>query len=177
MADRDLPRLRLHAALATLLFLAVAPGIVAGLAPWLITWWQVAPYPGAEWLRPLGLLVIAAGVAVLLSAFARFALQGLGTPAPIYPTDRLIVGGAYRHVRNPMYLAVLAIVAGQVILFGSAALAAYAVLVATAFHLFVVLYEEPTLARRFPADYRRYRTHVRRWLPQLHAWTGGERAQ
>jgi protein-S-isoprenylcysteine O-methyltransferase Ste14 len=125
--------------------------------------------------RPVGVVLIAAGVALLLATFARFVFQGLGTPAPVYPADRLIVGGAYRYVRNPMYLAVLAIIAGQAAIFGSGLLAAYAGLVALAFHLFVVLYEEPTLARSFGEDYRRYRSGVRRWLPRPTPWTGGER--
>lgn len=110
---------------------------------------------------------------VLLEASARFAWQGLGTPAPIYPTERLVVSGAYRHVRNPMYLAVLAIILGQAAMFGSSALLAYGAAVAVAFHLFVVLYEEPTLRRSFPEDYRRYAAHVRRWLPRPTPWAGG----
>ncbi|TIP55616.1 methyltransferase, partial [Mesorhizobium sp.] len=72
-----------------------------------------------------------------LHAFARFALEGLGTPAPVAPTERLVVGGIYRHVRNPMYVAVLAIILGQALLFSSAALVAYAAIAAVAMVSFV----------------------------------------
>jgi protein-S-isoprenylcysteine O-methyltransferase Ste14 len=103
---------------------------------------------------------------VLFDAFARFALQGRGTPAPPLPTERLVVSGLYRHVRNPMYLAVLTVVFGQALLLGSTGLLAYAALLFAAFHLFIVGYEEPTLRRRFGSEYEQYCRRVRRWWPR-----------
>src|SRR5215467_7357831 len=73
--------------------------------------------------------VLAPGVVVLIHAFARFILEGIGTPAPVAPTERLVVGGLYRYVRNPMYLAVVACIVGQALALGQPALLLYAVLV------------------------------------------------
>lgn len=162
---------RTRAILGSALFLVAAPGIIAGLVPWWITRWALAtPFAGYTPIRVAGILFIAAGLPVLLEAFARFALQGLGTPAPIAPTRRLVVEGSFRYVRNPIYLAVLSLVLGQGLLFGSATLLAYAALLALAFHLFVLGYEEPTLRRSFGAEYDAYCARVRRWLPRFSPW-------
>jgi protein-S-isoprenylcysteine O-methyltransferase Ste14 len=104
----------------TLAFLVVAPGVVAGLAPWLIAGWRVDDDWG--FLRIVGGILIAGGLVVLLDAFRRFVVGGRGTPAPVAPTERLVVGGLYRHVRNPMYLAVRSGIAGQALLLGQAVL-------------------------------------------------------
>jgi protein-S-isoprenylcysteine O-methyltransferase Ste14 len=151
-------------------FFIAAPCIVAGLAPWLIIRWQGLTTSLA--LIVPGAVLIVAGIAVLLHAFARFALEGSGTPAPVAPTETLVVGGIYRHVRNPMYVAVIAIIVGQVVLFGSPALAVYAALVTAAMVTFVLLYEEPTLARRYGQSYETYRRNVPGWLPRLTPWRG-----
>src|SRR5262249_18796210 len=93
-------------------FLVVAPGVVAGLVPWWLTGWQ----QGAAWPVPVrfaGGVLIAAGAAALLGSFTQFATEGLGTPAPPAPTEHLVVRGLYRYVRNPMYLAVLAVIPRQ----------------------------------------------------------------
>ena len=108
----------------------------------------------------------------LLQAFARFVVEGLGTPAPIAPTERLVIGGLYRYVRNPMYLAVGAIVVGQALLLGRAVLLAYGALFAVLVEAFVRWYEEPTLARRFGARYEAYRQAVPRWWPRTRPWHG-----
>ncbi|MEA3052574.1 MAG: hypothetical protein QOG72_1477 [Sphingomonadales bacterium] len=158
---------------ASALFLVAAPGTVAGYLPWLIGRWRFATdFGDFAPLRSVGGLLVLAGAAALLECFVRFAWRGFGTPAPIAPTRRLIVTGLYRHVRNPMYVAVFALVAGQALLFGSMPLLLYAAAVWAAFHLFVLLYEEPILNRRFPDDYRRFRAAVPRWLPRLRPWTG-----
>jgi protein-S-isoprenylcysteine O-methyltransferase Ste14 len=107
---------------------------------------------------------------VLVHAFTRFAVEGLGTPAPVAPTTNLVVGGLYRHVRNPMYLAVLLVVIGQAIVFGHVFLATYAAGLAVAFVSFVQLYEEPTLASRFGGQYDAYRRAVPGWWPRLRPW-------
>src|SRR5215207_9120069 len=103
---------RPRAAVGTAAFLFLAPGVVAGVIPWLLTGWEV---DRALWmpLRLAGGVILAIAVGVLLNAFARFVVEGLGTPAPVAPTERLVVGGLYRYVRNPMYLAVTATIVGQ----------------------------------------------------------------
>ena len=116
-------------------------------------------------LRWLGVLFIAAGLPVLLESFARFALEGRGTPAPVLPAARLVVHGFYRYVRNPMYVAVVSVILGQALLLGDVWLLLYAMLVWSGFHLFVLLYEEPKLHGTYGAEYEAYCARVRRWLP------------
>jgi protein-S-isoprenylcysteine O-methyltransferase Ste14 len=152
-------------------FFALAPGLVAGAVPWWLTRWQVRdPLPYWAPLRILGVILIVVGVAVLIHAFVRFVVEGGGTPAPVAPTERLVVGGLYRYVRNPMYLAVLAIIVGQALLLGQPRLVVYALGVIVAFAAFVHWYEEPTLRRRYGPEYEEYRRAVPAWWPRLHAW-------
>lgn len=153
------------AALGSSLFFALAPGVVAGVVPWWITRWRFAPAPPGE--RVVGGVLIAAALPVLVAAFARFVREGRGTPAPIAPTERLVVGGLYRYVRNPMYLAVLAAIVGQAALFGQPRLFWWAGFVAVAVVSFVKLYEEPTLLRRHGEAYARYRREVPGWWPRF----------
>ena len=161
---------RQNAALASALFFLLAPGTVAGLLPWGITRWSVQPMPAAYLpLRIIGVILLVAGLGLILESFARFVIEGRGTPAPPMPTERLVVRGTYRFVRNPMYVAVLAMILGQVLLFASLPLLLYAVVVAIAFHLFVALYEEPALARAYGVEYDAYRAAVPRWIPRFTA--------
>jgi protein-S-isoprenylcysteine O-methyltransferase Ste14 len=164
---------RLRAILGSAVFLVMAPGTVAGLVPWWITRWRVGP-PFFEFqpVRWLGVLLLALATPVLLESFARFALEGLGTPAPVAPTERLVVKGFYRWVRNPMYVAVESLILGQALWFGRWPLLLYALGGGLVMHLFVVAYEEPTLRRSFGADYETYCAHVPRWLPRLRPWQG-----
>ncbi|MEI9417716.1 methyltransferase family protein [Mesorhizobium sp. Cs1321R2N1] len=152
------------------IFLIAAPGVVAGLIPWLLSARWGLPWSPLPGLVFAGGVLIAAAAAVLLHAFARFALEGLGTPAPVAPTERLVIGGIYRHVRNPMYVAVLSIILGQALLFSSWSIAAYAAIAAAAMVTFVRLYEEPTLAGRYGAEYEAYRRNVPGWLPRITPW-------
>jgi len=153
------------------LFLLVAPGTVAGLVPWAITHWHFQPTLFRHDVNHvLGAFLIALGLVPLLESFARFALKGLGTPAPVLPTRHLVVSGFYRHVRNPMYVGVVAIVLGQAVLFADTRLLGYAALLWLFMHLFVVAYEEPRLHRTFGAEYDAFRAHVPRWLPRLRPW-------
>ena len=155
------------------MFLVLAPGITAGLVPWALTGWHVQePLPHWLPLRVAGTALIAAGAAVLLPAFWRFAVEGLGTPAPVAPPERLVVGGLYRFVRNPMYVAVEAIILGQALLIGQPILFAYAAVFALAVAAFVHLYEEPTLRRRFGEEYESYRRAVPAWRPRRRPWNG-----
>ena len=161
---------RPSAILGTFLFLFVAPGFVAGVVPWWITHWVFKP---ALWnlslLRWLGALLLLIGVAIVLDSFARFALQGLGTPAPILPTRHLVITGLYRYVRNPMYVGVAAAIFGQALLFESRDLLIYGGLVWLGFHLFVYFYEEPTLRRTFGEEYEAFCREVPRWIPHVRA--------
>jgi protein-S-isoprenylcysteine O-methyltransferase Ste14 len=163
---------RITAAGGTSLFLAAAPGVVAGLVPWWLTGWEPGEATGGGWLavQAAGAVVVAVCSVVLLQAFARFVTEGGGTPAPVAPTDRLVVGGLYRHVRNPMYVAVVGAVVGQALLLGRPVLLAYAAVVAAMMAAFVRGYEEPTLSRRYGADYAAYRRAVPAWLPRLRPW-------
>ncbi len=168
------PRLR-RAAAGAALFLVAAPGSLAGLVPWWISGWrQAARMPLA--VRGGGVVLVVLGVAVLLECFARFVVRGRGTPAPIAPPRELVVSGLYRHVRNPMYVAMVAIVAGQASLLGSRPLLLYAGVLWVLFHLRVLTYEEPVLARQFGASFELYRRNVPRWLPRLTSWRSGQGA-
>jgi protein-S-isoprenylcysteine O-methyltransferase Ste14 len=163
---------RVRAWAGTIVFLGLAPGVVAGLVPWMITGWRSSWPEGATWpVVIVAALAILAGIAVLLDAFLRFA-RADGTPAPPMPTARLVVVGPYRYVRNPMYEAVLAIILGQALLFGSVGTVVWAGLVLGAVLAFVLLYEEPTLESEYGDEYREYRRNVRGWLPRARPWDG-----
>jgi protein-S-isoprenylcysteine O-methyltransferase Ste14 len=109
---------------------------------------------------------------VLVHAFVAFAWHGRGTPAPAAPTERLVVEGAYRHVRNPMYVAVLAVVLGQVLLFGSWGLFTYLVVLGLTVNVFVHTYEEPTLREAYGPAYDEFCANVPRWRPRVTPWLG-----
>ena len=157
-----------RAALGSAAFFLVAPCVVAGLVPWLITRWDA----GDVWVpaRVAGLALATAGAAALIHSFARFVIEGVGTPAPVAPTERLVVGGLYRYVRNPMYVALEAAILGQALAFGSWPLVVWALVVFAAVGSFVRLYEEPALAEQFGASYAEYKAAVPGWLPRLTPW-------
>lgn len=157
--------------LGSALFFMVAPGMVAGLIPWWITHWEfLPPFFDLPATRVVGIVLIVAGLPGLIDSFARFALQGLGTPAPIAPTQNLVVKGLYRYVRNPMYVAVVAVILGQGVLFGDWRLMAYGALMWLTFHAFVLAYEEPVLMQTFGKSYEDFRANVPRWIPRLSPW-------
>ena len=159
------------AAVGSAVFFLVAPGTVVGLIPRLLTGWQVRD-PVRYWapMHVLGVILLVAGLIVLVQAFVRFVVEGLGTPAPIAAPERLVVGGLYRYVRNPMYMAVLAAIVGQGLLLGQLGLLLYAAALWLVSAAFVRWYEEPTLTRRFGADYEAYRRAVPAWWPRLRPW-------
>jgi len=159
---------RARAAAGSLLFLLVAPGVAAGLVPWLLTGWDSTDPPTA--LKLLGGVLIVAGASVLVAAFARFVVEGIGTPAPVAPPSELVVGGLYRYVRNPMYIAVTTTIVGQAVQLGRPVLLAYAAVFMAAVVAFVYGYEQPTLARRFGAAYEDYCRNVPAWWPRLRPW-------
>ncbi len=160
---------RSEALIGSAAFFLIAPGMVAGVIPWLITHWRFGD--GATLgVSITGGVIIALALALLIECFLRFALKGSGTPAPIAPTKELVISGFYARVRNPMYVAVSALIFGQALLFASAALIAYGITIWFAFLLFVIYYEEPRLMREFPDDYPVYFDNVPRWIPRLTRW-------
>ena len=130
------------AIIGSAIFLVIAPGTLAVYVPWYLTHWHFAPR-----LFP---------IAHVLGA--------------VMPPKRLVVTGFYRYVRNPMYVAVTALIAGQGLLFGSVTVLEYGAIVWAGFFLFVVAYEEPALSEQFADEYKRYRANVRRWLPRITPW-------
>lgn len=162
---------RFTAVVGSAVFFVFAPFTLAGIVPWSITGWQLLPpFLDLELTRGFGAVLIFAGVPGLVDAFARFALQGLGTPAPIAPPRNLVVTGLYRFVRNPIYVAVVAIVLGQALLMGDWRLIVYGALLWLGFHVFVVAYEEPTLQQTFGSEYEAFRAAVPRWIPRMTPW-------
>ena len=164
------------AAVGSAVFFLLAPGVVVGLIPWLLTRWQARePLPYWTPVRVLGGILLVAGLIALVQAFVRFVVEGFGTPAPVAAPDRLVVGGVYRYVRNPMYVVVLAAIIGQALLLGRLGLLLYAGAAWLIVAAFVHWYEEPTLTRRFGAEYEAYRRAVPAWWPRLRPWEPGER--
>src|SRR4051794_8896365 len=148
-------------------FLLLAPGVVAGVIPWALTGWEVeSPVPLWGALRVVGAAFVVLGALALLWSFLRFALEGAGTPAPVAPTERLVVGGLYRYVRNPMYVAGAATIVGQALLLGQSILLVYAALFLAVTASFVRLHEEPALRRRYGEEYEAYRRAVPGWWPR-----------
>lgn len=166
-------RSRAGAVIGSVIFFGVAPGVVAGWIPYALSGWRFErALLGIPAGRIAGGILVVIGLAVLIDCFRRFAIEGVGTPAPVAPTEYLVGSGPYLYVRNPMYLAVVSIILGQGILLGSVALLGYAGVVWLLFHLFVWTYEEPTLRKQFGESYRAYQARVRRWWPRLTPWRG-----
>jgi protein-S-isoprenylcysteine O-methyltransferase Ste14 len=159
------------AILGSALFFVVAPLVLAGFIPRWVTQWEFRPaFFGVDPTRILGGLLIIVGAPGLLDSFARFALEGLGTPAPIAPPQKLVVTGLYRYVRNPIYIAVVAVIFGQALLFGDWRLLWYGALLWLFFHVVVVMFEEPALKQTFDTEYESFRTNVPRWIARLTPW-------
>jgi protein-S-isoprenylcysteine O-methyltransferase Ste14 len=159
---------RSTAVIGTAAYFAAAAGTFAVLVPWLVTGWEFhRPWPWPAQIA--GVLLIGAGAVPVVGAFVQFARAG-GTPLPLAPTQRLVVSGFHRYVRNPIYVGSLLIFAGEALLFGSLRLLVYAAAGWVGAAAFVRWYEEPALARRFGAEYEAYRRAVPAWRPRLHPW-------
>lgn len=159
---------RTVAIVGSAIFFVMAPGTIAGYVPWVICRWHMGPpLLGVTLFRLVGVLLLVIGSVAILDSFARFALQGIGTPAPILPTRHLVITGLYRYVRNPMYVAVTAVIFGQALVFGSVRLLEYGMTVAAGFHMFVLLYEEPTLRGNYGLEYEEFCANVPRWIPKI----------
>jgi protein-S-isoprenylcysteine O-methyltransferase Ste14 len=156
--------------LRTLLFTLLLPGSLVGFVPWLILRRQHPPFhPSFEGSSVLGMLLMGAGAFGYAWCAFEFGARGRGTPAPFDPPKELVHTGLYRHVRNPMFAAIVALLFGEAITWRSTSLSIYAACMAVGFHLRVVLFEEPRLRRKFGETFDRYRREVPRWLPRLTA--------
>jgi protein-S-isoprenylcysteine O-methyltransferase Ste14 len=152
-------------ALRSLLFLVIAPGMVAGYIP--LAFFRSGSQIETGFFAWLAFPLWAIGGAILLWSFWNFLIQGRGTPAPVDPPKELVAAGFYRYVRNPMYVGVLLIIIGHFLWFKTISLIIYAAIVFLCFHLFVTQYEEPTLKRKFGASYESYLKRVPRWIPRF----------
>ena len=139
------------------------PGVFAGLIPA----WIVSGDPQRGSGSMFGLIPVVVGCVLLLWCVRDFYVAGKGTLAPWDPPKRLVIVGLYRFVRNPMYVSVLTSLTGWSIAVGSLRLGAYTVILAVAFHLRVLLFEEPRLAKLFGSEWIAYKTSVRRWIPRV----------
>ena len=147
--------------LKNLLFTLVIPGTVAGWGPhWILR--DARPVSPAAGL-PVGVI----GLLIYLWCLWDFAVGGRGTPGPWDPPRTLVVRGLYRYMRNPMYVGVLLVIAGWALVYRSGAVAQYGVVVALAFHIWIMLFEEPQLRRLFGDSYIEYARRVHRWLPSV----------
>jgi protein-S-isoprenylcysteine O-methyltransferase Ste14 len=154
------------------------PGLLLVYIPWWMTHFRFPPHEPV-WQELIAGLLIALGLIPLFASMLRFITEGRGTLVPAVPTERLVVSGLYRYVRNPMYVGVLTALAGETVLLWTRQMVNYLIVVFILIHLFVVLYEEPTLTHRHPEDYPRYKNNVPRWLPRLMPWhdTGNDSAR
>jgi protein-S-isoprenylcysteine O-methyltransferase Ste14 len=154
-------------AFKTLIFTILMPGTVGGLLPWLLAHGAQEPMPQVApvWMVT-GLLLLLLGVGLYLWCAGAFMFIGRGTPAPIDAPKALVVQGAYRWVRNPMYVAVLSVILGQALVFGSSLLIGYALLFWVIVHTFVIFVEEPSLRDQFRSSYDDYLHRVPRWIPR-----------
>lgn len=147
-------------------FTVLVPGFVAGWVP--LRWFERRPHWPETWATPqyAGAALVALGAVIYLHCQWLFATRGRGTPAPIDPPQKLVRRGLYKWVRNPMYLAIFTVLAGEMIFLLSVHIAVYFVCLICAVHVFVLLVEEESLRRRFGAIYEDYRRDVPRWLPR-----------
>ena len=154
--------------LKTLVFVVLVPGTALLWVPYLLLR-KAVPWP-AGWINWMAVVPCALGAAILLKCAWDFAVVGLGTPAPIDPPKSLVVSGLYRFVRNPMYVGICLVLLSEALLFTSLRLLTYALVPWVFFHLFVVLYEEPALRKKFGTSYRDYCRGVPRWIPRITPW-------
>jgi protein-S-isoprenylcysteine O-methyltransferase Ste14 len=151
--------------LRNLLFTILQPGVVAGLIPYLLVRNNRTFFP-ERWTiwNFAGAFLMVVGFSVLIYCILKFAFEGKGTISPIDPTKKLVAKGLYRYSRNPMYLGVMTLLAGEAVFWRSLTLAIYTAVVFLGFNLFIVLHEEPRLRRVFGDEYEEYFQNVRRWL-------------
>ncbi len=152
-------------ALKSLLFLILAAGFGAGYIPLALL--PRGPQVETSLFAYLAFPFWFLGGVTILWCFWKFTFQGHGTPAPIDPPKELVTTGLYRYVRNPIYLGVLTIIIGHFLWFKTIWMLAYLVVAFLVLHLFVTLYEEPTLKGKFGVAYENYCKSVPRWIPKI----------
>ncbi len=167
--------MRRSIAVAVTVAWGVALGVTfGGLLPYLLNDWHFhRPLPYWALAQVAGGLLICTGLVPIVASFIDFTKAG-GTPVPVASPPRLVVSGFYRYVRNPIYVGFMAVLIGEVLLFGSLGLVEYTLVAWCVGAAAVRFYEEPTLVRKFGAEYQHYRRAVRAWIPRLHPWTPGE---
>ena len=154
-------------ALRSLFWTVALPGMVAGYVPWRYIGLAAADFSWRDPVQLLGALLIATGAALLATCIWEFAHSGRGTLSPVDPPRQLVVRGLYRYVRNPMYVGVTTMLAGEMLITRTTIFAVYCAGWLVAVNLFIVGYEEPTLRAQFGASYDEYRKSVGRWIPRL----------
>jgi protein-S-isoprenylcysteine O-methyltransferase Ste14 len=143
----------------------VGPGPVIGLVPCWLSGWQL--HTPIAWWRYLGIVMVLAGAYPLADSMVRFVHEGRGTPEPLHPTEKLVITGLYRYVRNPMYLGALIMILGQAVFFENWQVAVFGMIAWGASFVFVLVYEEPTLRKKYGAEYEEYCRRVARWVPKI----------
>lgn len=152
--------------LRNLFFTIVQPGVVAGLVPYLLlrySGYEIIPQ-SLTTRHYVAATVFLIGVAVMTACILRFATEGKGTLSPLDPTKRLVISGLYRYSRNPMYVGVMTMLAGEVLFWWALELAVYAVVIFGLFSAFIMLHEEPRLRREFGPGFEEYASRVGRWI-------------
>ncbi|MGC1910001.1 MAG: isoprenylcysteine carboxylmethyltransferase family protein [Candidatus Dormiibacterota bacterium] len=165
---RRQPLSTLNSAIGTVLAFPFGPGLIPVLIPWMITHWQAGtPYPAA--VRVPGVALIAIGGLLTVATFGRFLTEGRGTPWPTDPPSsrKVMVGGPFSYVRNPLYVAFVLAIVGQALLLSRPVLLIYTVVLLICLVAFVRFWEEPTMAKRYGAEYEAYRKRVPGWWPRL----------
>ena len=160
-------------AVRSLAWTLLIPGTVTGYLPWRYFGLSEFPVDLGNPVHLAALLAIVAGALLLLACIWEFARSGRGTLAPVDPPRELVVRGLYRYMRNPMYVGVTTVLAGELLLVRTRAMLGYALVWLVAVNVFVMAYEEPTLRAKFGESYVRYTKEVGRWLPSLHRKDGG----
>ena len=159
------------ALIGSAIFFIFGPVAIMVLIPWLPTKWKSGNVPDWWWIvRISGGILVLAGAAGMVNSFFHFAVDGLGTPAPVAPPTHLVVSGLYRYVRNPMYISGIAVILGQALLLGRWELIAFAAIVWIFPAAYVKWREEPVLTKKFGAEYDEYRAAVPAWIPRLRPW-------
>jgi protein-S-isoprenylcysteine O-methyltransferase Ste14 len=152
--------------LRNLFFTILQPGLVAGFVPYLIVRNEWNTFSARSWgiQHYIALELFMTGFVIMMACILRFATEGRGTLSPLDPTRRLVAGGLYRFTRNPMYVGVLSMLVGEALFFQSVWLGVYTLAIFLAFHLFIIIHEEPRMRRNFGEAYEAYCKTVRRWI-------------
>lgn len=154
-----------------LVFFLLAPVVVSGFVPYFLSGWDYKEaFLSLSFFRLLGFVMLFIGIIFVLQTFTEFVRKSGGTPAPFMPSEKLVLSGLYKYVRNPMYYGVLLVIYGQALLLGSYPVLLYALAVSAVFHFYVVKYEEPQLKEKFGKQYENYCKYVNRWMPHTKPW-------